>query len=144
MADQVKNVTDNVATEETQATEVKAEQASPAPAPVEAPAEPAQPEKEKKEHPKWDAFKAKAKTVGKWVGLGAAVVGGLFVANKLGQAKGQAEGFDAACEGLAKASPDPVPELPMNDIGSGVDTIADVDFGDVSVTDLEPVDTPAE
>ena len=135
-------VNDTVA-EETQATEVTTEQQNAAPAPVEAPAEPAQPEKEKKEHPKWDAFKTKAKKVGKWVGLGAAVVGGLFVANKLGQAKGQAEGFDAACNGLAKASPDQVPELPMNDIGGGVDDVTDVDFGDVTVVEDVP-DIPAE
>ncbi len=143
---QIKEETVNVATEETQETEVKAEQASPAPAPVETPAEPAQPEKEKKEHPKWDAFKSKAKKVGKWVGLGAAVVGGMFVANKLGQAKGQAEGFDQACDAFAKGTnsgPDPVPELPMNDIGGGVDAVTDVDFGDVTVLD-DPVDTPAE
>lgn len=133
---QIKNETVNVASEETQATEVKAEQASPAPAPVEAPAEPAQPEKEKN-HPKWDAFKSKAKKVGKWVGLGAAVVGGIFVANKLGQAKGQAEGFDQACDAFSKANsgPDPIPELPMNDIGVGDDAVTDVDFGDVTVPD---------
>ena len=62
---------------------------------------------------------------------------------KLGQAKGQAEGFNAACDGLAKASPDPVPELPMNDIGVD-DIVEDVDFGDVTVADPVPVDTPAE
>ena len=140
MAQEIKNETVNVETE------VKAEQASPAPAPVEAPAEPAQPEKEKKEHPKWDAFKSKAKKVGKWVGLGAAVVGGMFVANKLGRAKGQAEGFDNACEAFAKvanAGPDPIPELPMNDIDGGVDAVTD-DFGDVTVLDDPVIDTPAE
>ena len=140
MAQEIKNETVNVETE------VKAEQASPAPAPVEAPAEPAQPEKEKKEHPKWDAFKSKAKKVGKWVGLGAAVVGGMFVANKLGKAKGQAEGFDNACEAFAKvanAGPDPIPELPMNDIDGGVDAVTD-DFGDVTVLDDPVIDTPAE
>lgn len=141
MADQIKNETVNTAAEETQAAETKVEQQNAAPAPADQPGAPAQPEKEKKEHPKWDAFKTKAKKVGKWVGLGAAVVGGLFVANKLGQAKGQAEGFDAACEGLAKASPDPVPVLPGPTDGCGVDTIADVDFGDVAVSDLESVDT---
>lgn len=140
MAQEIKNETVNVETE------VKAEQASPAPAPVEAPAEPAQPEKEKKEHPKWDAFKSKAKKVGKWVGLGAAVVGGMFVANKLGRAKGQAEGFDSACEAFAKVAnsgPDPLPELPMNDIDGGVDAVTD-DFGDVTVLDDPVIDTPAE
>ena len=144
MAQEIKNETVNVETE------VKAEQASPAPAPVEAPAEPAQPEKEKKEHPKWDAFKSKAKKVVKWVGLGAAVVGGMFggmfVANKLGRAKGQAEGFDNACEAFAKvanAGPDPIPELPMNDIDGGVDAVTD-DFGDVTVLDDPVIDTPAE
>jgi hypothetical protein len=144
MAQEIKNETVNVASEETQATEVKAEQASPAPASVETPAEPVKPEKETKEHPKWDAFKTKAKKVGKWVGLGAAVVGGLFVANKLGQAKGQGDGFDHACEAFARGmNHDPVPELPMNDIGSWDDAVTDVDFGDVTVPD-DPVDTPAE
>lgn len=144
---QIKDETVNVVSEETQATEVKAEQASPAPASVEAPAEPVQPEKEKKEHPKWDAFKSKAKKVGKWVGLGAAVVGGMLVANKLGKAKGQAEGFDQACDAFAKvanAGPDPLPELPQNDIDEGVDAVTDVDFGDVTVIDDPVIDTPAE
>ena len=144
---QEKNVTVNEVSEETQATETKVEQQIAAPASVEAPAEPAQPEKEKKEHPKWDAFKSKAKKVGKWVGLGAAVVGGMFVANKLGKAKGQAEGFDNACEAFAKvanAGPDPIPELPMNDIDSGVDTIVDADFTELDVTADPVIDTPAE
>ena len=75
------------------------------------------PEKEKKEHPKWDAFKTKAKKVGKYVGLGAAVVGGLFVANKLGKATGKAEGYDAAMDALKT---DPVPELPkLEDASAG-------------------------
>ena len=139
MAQEIKNETVNTATEETQATETKTEQQNAAPEASQA--ETGTQEKEKKEHPKWDAFKAGAKKAGKWIGLGAAVVGGLFVANKLGQAKGQAEGFNAACDGLAKASPDPVPELPMNDIGA--DEIVDVDFGDVTA-DPVPVDTPAE
>lgn len=111
----------NQAQVETPVQENVAEQASPAPAPVEAPAEPVKPEKEAKEHPKWDAFKAKAKKVGKWVGLGAAVVGGLFVANKIGQAQGQVAGFDQACDSFAKSQPDPIPELPMNNIDGGVD-----------------------
>lgn len=140
MAQVNENATVNTAAEETQATETMKEQQNAAPEASQA--ETGTQEKEKKEHPKWDAFKAGAKKAGKWIGLGAAVVGGLFVANKLGQAKGQAEGFNAACDGLAKASPDPVPELPMNDIG--VDDIVDVDFGDVTVADPVPVDTPAE
>lgn len=139
MAQEIKNETVNTAAEETQATETKTEQQIAAPEASQA--ETGTQEKEKKEHPKWDAFKTKAKKVGKWVGLGAAVVGGLFVANKLGQAKGQAEGFDQACDAFAKANPDPVLELPQNDIG--VDEIVDVDFGDVT-GDPVPVDTPAD
>lgn len=127
-------------TEETQATETMKEQQNAAPEAKQE--ETGTQEKEKKEHPKWDAFKTKAKKVGKWVGLGAAVVGGLFVANKLGQAKGQAEGFDQACDAFAKANPEPVPELPCNDIG--VDNIVeDVDFGEVT-TDPIPDEIPAE
>lgn len=140
MAQEKTNVT-VTETEETQTTETMKEQQNAAPEASQA--ETGTQEKEKKEHPKWDAFKTKAKKAGKWIGLGAAVVGGLFVANKLGQAKGQAEGFNAACDGLAKASPDPVPELPMNDIGVD-DIVEDVDFGDVTVADPVPVDTPAE
>ena len=140
MAQEKTNVT-VTETEETQTTETMKEQQNAAPEASQA--ETSTQEKEKKEHPKWDAFKTKAKKAGKWIGLGAAVVGGLFVATKLGQAKGQAEGFNAACDGLAKASPDPVPELPMNDIGVD-DIVEDVDFGDVTVADPVPVDTPAE
>lgn len=140
MADQ-KNVTVNTEAEETQATETKVEQQIAAPEASQA--ETGTQEKEKKEHPKLDAFKAGAKKAGKWIGLGAAVVGGLFVANKLGQAKGQAEGFNAACDGLAKANPDPVLELPQNnDIGA--DTIVDADFSELDVTSDPVIDTPAE
>ena len=138
MADQ-KNVAVNTEAEETQATETKVEQQIAAPEASQA--ETGTQEKEK-EHPKWDAFKAGAKKAGKWIGLGAAVVGGLFVANKLGQAKGQAEGFNAACDGLAKANPDPVLELPQNDIGA--DTIVDADFSELDVTADPVIDTPAE
>lgn len=145
MAQEIKNETVNVESEETQATETKVEQQNAAPAPADQPGAPAQPEKEKKEHPKWDAFKSKAKKVGKWVGLGAAVVGGIFVANKLGQAKGQAEGFDQACDAFknANSGPDPVPELPGPTDGCGVDTIGDVG---IDLTDLDDpvIDTPAE
>lgn len=137
---QEKNVTVNEVSEETQATETKVEQQIAAPEASQA--ETGTQEKEKKEHPKWDAFKTKAKKVGKWVGLGAAVVGGLFVANKLGQAKGQAEGFDQACDAFAKTNPDPVPELPQNDIGA--DTIVDADFTELDVTSDPVIDTPAE
>ena len=141
MADQNKNVTVNNEAEETQATETKVEQQNAAPEASQAETG-TQEKEEKKEHPKWDAFKAGAKKAGKWIGLGAAVVGGLFVANKLGQAKGQAEGFNAACDGLAKANPDPVLELPQNDIGT--DTIADADFSELDVTADPVIDTPAE
>ena len=101
-----------VAQEETPAATV--EQQNAAPAAAETPKEPVkeEPVKEKKEHPKWDAFKEKAKKAAKWVGAGAALVGGLVIANKLGQVKGQAAGFDAACDAFAKVNPDPLPVLP--------------------------------
>lgn len=137
---QEKNVTVNEVSEETQATETKVEQQIAAPEASQA--ETGTQEKEKKEHPKWDAFKTKAKKVGKWVGLGVALVGGLFVANELGQAKGQAKGFDQACDTFAKTNPDPVPELPQNDIGA--DTIVDADFTELDVTSDPVIDTPAE
>lgn len=84
------------------------------------PEAPVEPEKEAK-HPKLDAFKTKAKKIGKWVGLGAAVVGGLFVANKIGQAQGQALGFDQACDSFAKTNPDPLPELTTDTSDIGLD-----------------------
>lgn len=145
MADQ-KNVTNNEAAQEvTPAAETTKEQVT-APETTETSAEPAQPEKEKKEHPKWDAFKAKAKKVGKWVGLGAAVVGGLFVANKIGQAQGQAAGFDQACDAFARGmNPDPAqPALPQNDDVIGVDDVVDADFAEIDVTPDPVIDTPAE
>lgn len=142
MADQ-KNVTNNVATEETQAAEVKTEQQNAAPETNEQ-SQPSEQVKEKKEHPKWDAFKTKAKKVGKWVGLGAAVVGGLFVANKLGQAKGQAEGFDQACDAFAKSNPDQVPQLTIKDDPIGDDVIIEADFTELDVTPDPVIDTPAE
>lgn len=141
MADQ-KNVTNNVATEETQAAEVKTEQQNAAPEASQA--ETGTQEKEKKEHPKWDAFKTKAKKVGKWVGLGAAVVGGLFVANKLGQAKGQAEGFDQACDAMSKSNPDLVPQLTIKDDPIGDDVIIEAEFAELDVTADPVIDTPAE
>lgn len=140
MADQ-KNVTNNVATEETQSAEVKTKQQIAAPETNEQ-SQPSEQVKEK-EHPKWDAFKTKAKKVGKWVGLGAAVVGGLFVANKLGQAKGQAEGFDKACDAFAKSNPDQVPQLTIKDDPIGDDVIIEADFTELDVSD-PVIDTPAE
>lgn len=134
------NVTGNEATEETQAAEVKTEQQIAAPE-TNVQSQPSEQVKEKKEHPKWDAFKTKAKKVGKWVGLGAAVVGGLFVANKLGQAKGQAEGFDQACDAFAKSNPDQVPQLTIKDDPIGDDVVIDAEFVDLG----DPViDTLAE
>ena len=143
MADQVKNVTNNVATEETQAAEVKTEQQNAAPETNEQ-SQPSEQVKEKKEHPKWDAFKAGAKKAGKWIGLGAAVVGGLFVANKLGKAQGQAEGFDQACDAFAKSNPDQVPQLTIKDDPIGDDVVIDAEFAELDVTADPVIDTPAE
>lgn len=142
MADQ-KNVTNNVATEETQAAEVKTEQQIAAPETNEQ-SQPSEQVKDKKEHPKWDAFKAGAKKAGKWIGLGAAVVGGLFVANKLGQAKGQAEGFDQACDAMTKSNPDLVPQLTIKDDSIGDDVVIDAEFAELDVTADPVIDTPAE
>lgn len=142
MADQ-KNVTNNVATEETQAAEVKTEQQIAAPETNEQ-SQPSEQVKEKKEHPKWDAFKAGAKKAGKWIGLGAAVVGGLFVANKLGKAQGQAEGFDKACDSFAKSNPDLVPQLTIKDDPIGDDVVIDAEFAELDVTADPVIDTPAE
>ena len=142
MADQ-KNVTVNEVSEETQAAEVKTEQQIAAPE-TNVQSQPSEQVKDKKEHPKWDAFKTKAKKVGKWVGLGAAVVGGLFVANKLGQAKGQAEGFDQACDAFAKSNPDQVPQLTIKDDPIGDDVIIDAEFAELDVTADPVIDTPAE
>ena len=142
MADQ-KNVTVNEATEETQAAEVKTEQQNAAPE-TNVQSQPSETVKEKKEHPKWDAFKTKAKKAGKWIGLGAAVVGGLFVANKLGQAKGQAEGFDQACDSFAKSNPNSVPQLTIKDDPNGDDVIIDAEFAEIDVTADPVIDTPAE
>ena len=143
MADQ-KNVTNNeVATEETQAAEVKTEQQNAAPETNEQ-SQPSEQVKEKKEHPKWDAFKAGAKKAGKWIGLGAAVVGGLFVANKLGKAQGQAEGFDAACDAFAKSNPNQVPQLTIKDDPIGDDVVIEADFTELTNLDDPVIDTPAE
>lgn len=143
MADQIKNVTVNEATEETQAAEVKTEQQIAAPE-TNVQSQPSEQVKEKKEHPKWDAFKAGAKKAGKWIGLGAAVVGGLFVANKLGKAQGQAEGFDAACDAFAKSNPNQVPQLTIKDDPIGDDVEIEAEFVDLTNLDDPVIDTPAE
>ena len=59
---------------------------------------------------------SKIKKVGKWVAAGAAIAGGLFVANKLGNATGYAQGradADAASannNGSSDPEPDDIPE----------------------------------
>lgn len=77
----------------------------------------AAPVKEEKKHPKLDAFVAKAKKVGKVVGVGVVAVGGFIVANKLGKGAGYKAGVadanEAFAEGVKSVTPDPEPaELP--------------------------------
>lgn len=140
MADQIKNETVNTAAEETQAAETKVEQQNAAPAPADQPGAPAQPEKEKKEHPVWDKVKAGAGKVWSFTKKAAPIAGAVVVGVFAGKALGKAEGYENALDKM-NPSPDPVPELPGPTDGGGVDTIADVDFGDVAVSDLESVDT---
>lgn len=68
---------------------------------------------------------SKIKKVGKWVAAGAAIAGGLFVANKLGNATGYAQGradADAAYannNGSSDPVPDDIPEDAIIDDGDG-------------------------
>ena len=80
------------------------------------------------EKPKfWDRpIPSKIKKVGKWVGLGAAVVGGLIVAHKMGEASG----FDKATDAYNNASSgsnDPEPDTSPDD---------ENDLGEASYTDV--------
>lgn len=143
MAQVNENATVNTAAEETQATETKTEQQNAAPAPADQPGAPAQPEKEKKEHPVWDKVKTGAKKVGNFVKRTAPIVAAVGGGILLGKAIGKAEGYENAL-GKMNPSPNPTPELPGPTEDCGVDEIVDVDFGDVTVTDPVPVDTPAE
>ena len=74
-------------------------------------------------HPKLAAFGQKAAKVGKIVGIGAAVVGGLFVAHKLGEASG----FDKATDAYNNRTgndPDPEPDYDPDDLGDeGVEEV---------------------
>ena len=74
-------------------------------------------------HPKLAAAGAKVKKIGKWVGLGAAVVGGLFVAHKLGEASG----FDKATDAYnsRQSGDNPEPDENPDDLG-------EADFDEVS------------
>lgn len=140
MAQEIKNETVNVESEETQATETKVEQQNAAPAPADQPGAPAQPEKEKTSV--WQKVKTVAKKVGKTVKNVVPIVGVGLVAFATGKAIGKACGMEAAITGM---NPDPAqPELPGPTDGCGVDTIEDVDFGDVTVIDDPVIDTPAE
>lgn len=97
------------------------------------------PEKQKKEHPKLDAFVAGAKKAGKVIGVGVLAVGGFIVANKLGKGKGYQDGVEASNEAFnaGVASATPVQELPGPTVDSGVDT-SDV-AESVDVIDVDQV-----
>ena len=111
---------------------VQEQQATPVAAPVtdqQVPAETpaAVPQTFAEKHPKLAAAGEKAKKIGKWVGLGAAVVGGLFVAHKLGEASG----FDKATDAYnsRQSGDDPEPdENPDDDLG-------EADFDEVDSTE---------
>lgn len=98
-------------------------------------------EKAKKEHPKLDAFVAKAKKAGKVIGVGVVAVGGLIIANKLGKGKGYQQGVEASNEafgfGMAEANKPEVPELPEAPVEEGFDT-SDV-AESVDVVDVDQV-----
>jgi len=83
-------------------------------APAEVPA--AVPQTFAEKHPKLAAAGEKAKKIGKWVGLGAAVVGGLFVAHKLGEASGFDKATDAYNSRQSGDNPEP-DENPDDDLG---------------------------
>lgn len=109
----VQQETTNAPVQEQQATPVAAPVANQQ-VPAETPATVPQTFAEK--HPKLAAAGEKAKKVGKWVGLGAAVIGGLFVAHKLGEASG----FDKATDAYnsRQSGDDPEPdENPDDDLG---------------------------
>lgn len=91
--------------------------------PAEVPA--ATPQTFAEKHPKLAAAGAKAKQIGKWVGLGAAVVGGLFVAHKLGEASG----FDKATDAYNSRHDDD--ESSSSDESSDND-LGEADFNEVS------------
>ena len=91
-------------------------------APAQVPAE-VTPQTFAEKHPKLAAFGKKAAKVGKIVGIGAAVVGGLFVAHKLGEASG----FDKATDAYNNrtSGDDPEPDYdPDDDLGDeGVEEV---------------------
>ena len=79
------------------------------------------------EKPKfWDRpIPSKIKKVGKWVAAGGAIIGGLVIAHKLGEASG----FDKATDAYnaSNGSSDPEPDYnPDNDLGdSGVEEVSE-------------------
>lgn len=97
------------------------------------------PEKQKKEHPKRDAFVAGAKKAGKVIGAVALAVGGLVVANKLGKGKGYQQGVNDSNEAFnaGVASATPAQELPGPTVDDGFDT-SDV-AENVDVIDVDQV-----
>lgn len=104
----------NAPVQEQQATPVATPVATNQQVPAEVPvAAPQQTFAEK--HPKLAAAGAKIASVGKWVGLGAAVVGGLFVAHKLGEASG----FDKATDAYnsRQSGDNPEPDENPDDLG---------------------------
>lgn len=140
MAQENVKETVNTAAEETQATETKTEQQNAAPEAKQE--ETGTQEKEKKEHPVLDKIKTGAGKVWNFTKKAAPIAGAVVVGVFAGKALGKAEGYEKAIDRMNPTSPEPVPELPCNDIGA--DDIVDVDFGDVTVADPVPVDTPAE
>ena len=139
MADQ-KNVTVNTEAEETQATETKMEQQNAAPEASQA--ETGTQEKEKKEHPVLDKIKTGAGKVWSFTKKAAPIAGAVVVGVFAGKALGKAEGYEKAMDRMNPTSPEPVPELPQNDIGA--DTIVDADFSELDVTADPVIDTPTE
>lgn len=137
MAQEINKVAENTEAQvETPAAEVKEEQQTAAPAPAND--QPEATEKVKKEHPKLDAFVAKAKKVGKVVGVAATVVGGIIIANKLGKGRGYQDGVEASNEAFnAGKNSVPVPELPDNQ-PEEVEAFTDAEFVEV---ESEPVDS---
>ncbi len=127
-------------TEETQTTETMKEQQNAAPEAKQE--ETGTQEKEKKEHPVLDKIKTGAGKVWSFTKKAAPIAGAIVVGVFAGKALGKAEGYEKAIDRMNPTSPEPVPELPCNDIG--VDNIAeDVDFGEVT-TDPMPDEIPAE
>lgn len=115
---EVKEMANNVQQENN--APIQEQQATPVTAPVanqQVPAETpaAVPQTFAEKHPTLAKVGEKAKKVGKWVGLGAAVIGGLFVAHKLGEASG----FDKATDAYnnRQTGDNPEPDENPDDLG---------------------------